>query len=101
MGGNGNDAYAVGLYTSYQATEKLSFYGRGELLTFQNNAPNDNFQIWEFTATVQYDLWQNVISRVEFRWDHGDEGKYFGGTVAGTPTRKNACMIAANITYKF
>ena len=97
--GNGNDAYAVGLYTSYQATEKLSLHGRGELLTFQNNAPHDNLQVWEFTGTAQYDLWQNVISRLEFRWDHGDEGKYFGGTAA--PNRKNAYMVAANIIYKF
>jgi hypothetical protein len=99
--GNGNDAYAVGLYASYQATEKLSLHARGELLTFQNNNPNDNFQIWEATATAQYDLWQNVISRLEVRWDHGDEGLYFGGTTVGTATRKNAVMVAANIIYKF
>lgn len=99
--GNGNDGYAVGLYTSYQATEKLSLHARGELLTFQNNAPHDNAQVWELTATAQYDLWQNVISRLEFRWDHADEGQYFGGTTVGATTRKNAYMVAANIVYKF
>ena len=26
------------------------------------------------TATVQYDLWKNVLSRVEFRWDHALDG---------------------------
>jgi hypothetical protein len=97
----GNDGYAIGVYGSYQATEKLSFHARGELVTFQNNNPHDNFQIWEGTATVQYDLWQNVISRLEFRWDHGDEGLYFGGTSPGVETRKNAYMLAANIIYKF
>ncbi len=97
--GVGNDGYAVGLYTSYQATEKLSFHARGELVTFQNNSPRDNYQVWAGTATAQYDLWQNVISRLEFRWDHGDEGLYFGGT--GAANRRNAYMVAANIIYKF
>jgi len=102
--GVGHDAYAIGLYTSYQATEKLSLHARGELLTLQDSvAPaattSDNSQVWALTGTVQYDLWQNVISRLEFRWDHGDEGKYFGGSTANS--RKNACMVAANVVYKF
>jgi len=106
----GHDAYAIGAYASYQATEKLSLHARGELLTSQDPgtgvfaplgavAGKDNSQIWAFTGTVQYDLWQNVISRLEFRWDHGDEAKYFGGTTPNS--RKNAYMVAANVVYKF
>ena len=34
------------------------------------------------TATVQYDLWKNVISRLELRWDHSLTGMdAFGGNV--------------------
>jgi hypothetical protein len=102
---DGNDANAIGLYASYQATEKLSLHARGELASAQTSliAGKDNTQIWAFTATAQYDLWQNVISRVEFRWDHGDEGEYFGGTTPGLggATLRNAFMVAANIIYKF
>jgi len=98
--GNGNDAYAIGVYGSYQATEKLSFHARGELVTFQNNSPKDNRQVWSATGTIQYDLWQNVISRLEVRWDHADEGKYFSGS-AGLGTQRNSTLVAANIIYKF
>jgi len=99
----GHDAYAIGAYASYQATEKLSLHTRGELLTLQDRiAPattSDNSEIWALTGTVQYDLWQNVISRLEFRWDHADEAKYFGGSTANS--RRNAYMVAANVVYKF
>lgn len=96
------DAWAASVYASYQATEKLSLHARGELA--QANAPvffgADNTQIWSLTGTIQYDLWKNVISRAEIRWDHGDEGTYFSGSSGGF-TRKNTVLIAANIIYKF
>src|ERR1043166_789423 len=67
-------------YVSYQATDKLSLHLRGEYLkdrgvqkffldptlTFPTN-PDETLGV---TATAQYDLWKNVISRLELRWDH-------------------------------
>ena len=54
------------------------------------------------TATVQYDLWKNVISRLELRWDHSLLGNdIFGGETAGTPNSENALLLAANVIYKF
>ncbi|MCX6925492.1 MAG: hypothetical protein NT154_20130 [Verrucomicrobia bacterium] len=57
---------------------------------------------------MQYDLWKNVLSRIEFRWDHAADGsEAYGGTpVAGNsspvpPIRKNSYILLANITYKF
>lgn len=108
-GAVGNDLYAIGLYASYQATEKLSLHARGELATSLNDAGavagfgslgKDNAQLWSLTGTVQYDLWQNVISRLEVRWDHGDEFTYFSGST-GPFTQKNSVLVAANIIYKF
>jgi len=100
------DAWAGSVYASYQATEKLSLHARGEL--FQLNADlgsgADNTQIWALTGTVQYDLWKNVISRAEVRWDHSDEGQYFRATHNGVyhaDDRVNSILIAANIIYKF
>ncbi len=65
---DGNSIWVAGLYASYQATEKLSFHVRGEYMN--GEAPGDNLKLYELTTTLQYDLWKNVISRLEFRWDH-------------------------------
>jgi hypothetical protein len=110
--GLNGETYSVAGYASFQATEKLSFHGRGEF--FKDSAgiktgvtdddgdffiPTD--KIVAFTATVQYDLWQNVMSRLEVRWDHSASGdEAFGGT-DDTPDLKNSWLIAANIIYRF
>ncbi|MDW7979336.1 MAG: outer membrane beta-barrel protein [Verrucomicrobiales bacterium] len=100
---DGPDAWTAALYASYQATEKLSLHARGEYLRDKT----DNWawldgteagQIWAATLTAQYDLWQNVISRAEFRWDNSD-ATMFGR--APTGNRHNAYMLAANVIYKF
>jgi hypothetical protein len=122
VAGIDGDTYDGALYASFQATEKLSLNLRGEFiddgadaLNFSSSADPAVFasdlglsraKIWAFTADAQYDLWKNVVSRVEFRWDHGDNGKFFGAASnssvdSGAPTRKNAEMIAAQIIYKF
>jgi hypothetical protein len=106
-------ANAVALYASYRATEKLSFYGRGEYassdaLTSSGTPLLGSSKVFAVTGTIQYDLWKNVLSRIEFRWDHSADGlNAYGGTpVAGStdpvpPTRKNSYILLANITYKF
>lgn len=101
--GSGNagmgDAWTAAVYASYQATEKLSLHARGELATLPSGfGANDNTQAWALTGTVQYDLWQNVISRLEVRWDAADEGRYFQSE---DHRLKNAAMVAANVIYKF
>ncbi|HEY3861257.1 MAG TPA: outer membrane beta-barrel protein [Verrucomicrobiae bacterium] len=56
------------------------------------------------TGTVQYDLWDNVITRLEVRWDHAmDSSTPFGGSDAndGLPNKRNELMVAANVIYKF
>lgn len=110
------DLWSIALYASFQATEKLSFHGRAEYITGDVDEPGgfnrgalgtgslyqdvlDN-GIYAVTATAQYDLWRNVISRLEFRWDHAEHGMLFGGT-SGAPSRENAFMLAGNIIYKF
>jgi Putative beta-barrel porin-2, OmpL-like. bbp2 len=116
-------ANAASLYASYQATEKLSIHGRAEYFwehgagaTGAGNLPlGTPSQVTALTGTVQYDLWKNVISRLEVRWDHQADGTghFYGGNLAsvGTAnagsnggvlaTKRNAYLIAANIIYKF
>jgi hypothetical protein len=95
-----------GAYITYQATEKLAFNVRGEYVDISEtakNAPN----LEELTATVEYDLWANVVSRLEVRWDHSEGANLFnnGGYVpAGTgtgPSVQDAFLIALNVVYKF
>lgn len=102
------DIETIAGYISYQATEKLSLHGRAEWVHMDvdspaigvaNFGPSDNF--YALTATAQYDLWQNVISRLEFRWDRTDDGKAFGEDNNGNADRRNAFLIAANVIYKF
>jgi hypothetical protein len=95
-------ANAVGGYVSYQFTEKLSMYGRGEYASSSTAATFGSKKVVEATATLQYDLWKNVLSRLEFRWDHSaDDVLAYGGTVAGVPTRDNYYTVMADIAYKF
>jgi hypothetical protein len=106
-------ANAAGLYASYRLTEKLSLYARGEYatsdaLTSAGTPVLGSTKVVAVTATVQYDLWANVMSRIEFRWDHSADGlNAYGGTpVAGStdpvaPTRQNSYILMANIAYRF
>jgi Putative beta-barrel porin-2, OmpL-like. bbp2 len=98
--------WAAGLYTSYQATEKLSLNVRGEytdnhaqaLGTFPNGIAGKGEEI---TLDAQYDLWKNVLTRLEVRWDHSDTPAGSGfATSSGSP-RTSAYMIALQAIYKF
>jgi hypothetical protein len=110
------ETWTVAGYGSYQATEKLSLHMRAEYLrdrgdqkffafddgtgTFISTNPD---RVFALTTTVQYDLWKNVISRLELRWDHSLSGeKTWGGDdVTVGPSRLNEWLLAANLIYKF
>lgn len=89
------DAQVLGAYASFQATEKLSLHGRAEY--GDGEASNTSFWgaqgVLAFTATAQYELWQNVLSRVELRWD---EARNIGAGSVG-----NTVGAYANVIYKF
>ena len=110
------ESWALGGYVSYQATEKLSFHGRMEYLDDSTPVLRSNYvnadgdvippvkldKCLAVTATVQYDLWKNVISRLELRWDHAlNNVDSFGGPNVNQPDQQNAWMVAANVIYKF
>jgi hypothetical protein len=102
-----NDSgWVVGLYGNYQATDKLSLNLRGEYYSLAGfEAPtsadyaNTDGKGEEFTATVQYNLWANVTSRAEFRWDHADNGTAFYG--GGDSLNANSYILALNVIYSF
>jgi len=55
------------------------------------------------TATLDYQMWDNVTTRLEARWDTSADGSpHFGASNAfGAPTKNNELMVAANVIYKF
>ena len=89
FGEEGVDADVYAGYASYQATDKMSLHGRIEYLDgdaggyFAGQAAAlggvDN-ELLALTATVQYDLWENVLTRAEVRYDSevGDAGDIYG-----------------------
>jgi hypothetical protein len=108
----------VGAYATFQATEKLSLNGRAEYFQQSKNISGDfafngalPSKAIEVTLTAQYDLWKNVLSRAEFRWDHqaGEaavgtgNAAAFGGLSGTGPagTLHNSYELLANIVYKF
>jgi hypothetical protein len=116
-------ASALAGYLSYKATDKLTLNSRIEFAhgTAFNNLFAENYayidmngrpqeaKVLALTETIQYQLWDNVISRLEFRWDHSADGSpHFGGNnnyydedYYYGPTKHNELMVAANIIYKF
>jgi hypothetical protein len=110
--GNTSDdsTWVAGLYSTYQATDKLSFNLRAEYLSSDGNGLYDTTVApvhpsnvaEEFTATTQYQLWANVLSRVEFRWDHVEHGNFFGAdSTTGAAFRANDFLLALNLIYQF
>lgn len=110
--GTDGTVWTLGGYASYQASEKLSIHARAEFVednTADYIIPNyqnrDYTRIFALTGTVQYDLWANVISRLEIRWDHSCSGDIFGKNEYNgegyVPSESDAVVIAANVIYKF
>ena len=118
-----NYANAVALYLSAGVTEKLKLNVRADYATgtagtwypvpaaVLSTDDDRNSKLFSLTTTVDYSLWENVISRLEFRWDTaltgGDAGlaggnlnNPFGGGAA-TDGDKNAFTVALNLIYKF
>jgi hypothetical protein len=112
-------ANAASLYASFQATEKMSIHGRVEYAWCDDGTGSfanayGAAKVLAVTGTLQYDLWENVISRLEVRWDTAvDDTRPFGGSLTGVGLgginastgggggEKNAVLVAANLIYKF
>jgi hypothetical protein len=96
------DVYVIGAYATYKATDKLSINGRAEYAhsDFKENSDfffdNGEFQAdaYEITGTVEYDLWANVMTRAELRFDHNNDFEGFGD-------HADALGFYANVIYKF
>jgi len=114
---NASSTHALAAYLSFAATEKLTVHTRIDYLSLGGDglttsaagsnllgnpafAAGDDFL--STTLTADYQLWKNVISRVEFRWDHDlDEGSATAGDHFRSGTHTDEMSVMANIIYKF
>ncbi|MEN9676000.1 MAG: hypothetical protein RIS76_1896 [Verrucomicrobiota bacterium] len=130
--GDGTWATAVAGYVSWQVTEKLKANARVEFAKADYNAwaigpmigeptigPSytgdfvyqGSTRLLSTTATLDYQLWKNVITRLEVVWDHDLNGsdifssEYTMNTESEDAVvvngRNNSVLLAANIIYKF
>jgi hypothetical protein len=97
------DGNVYGVYATYQATQKLGFNLRAEYIDGQNfdyfysdNTETGNGKGEEVTATVEYDLWANVMTRLEARWDHAETAQEFNAN-----NTADEFLLALNVVYKF
>jgi len=105
-----NHAYTVAGYLTYAFTEKLRLndridYANGDQGTFYAHPEagvgvgGGREHLLSNALTLDYSLWDNVITRAEFRWDHSLNGdRPLGGH---DNPMKNAYILAANVIYKF
>jgi len=114
------NTWAMAAYSTYQFNDKLSLNLRADYLNAGGNSagplslnggaflsPTGNdAQAEALTATVQYALWANVLTRVEIRWDHvngsnpGNVGPGYQNNVGGGD-RSSAFLLAAQAIYTF
>jgi hypothetical protein len=117
-----NIAYSIAGYLTYAFTEKLKLNDRIDYLNadsgvfypggvavggeedvagfgYPGSEPGNKEHLLSNTLTLDYSLWDNVVTRAEFRWDHSLNGdRPYGGF---DNPQKNAYILAANIIYKF
>lgn len=102
--GTSNDAYAVALYVSYGMDKwKLNLradYTQATDGTYYSalaqNGVSDRNELGSITGTLDYSLWENVLTRLEVRYDRALSGdRPFG------QSQEQALTVAANAVYKF
>ena len=102
------DDYIFGLYNTIKATDKLSFNTRGEFweVDAKSGASQGSDEGVSLTETIEYDLWANVVSRLEIRYDkviNSDYASDIGYVLPTGTTVDNAGSygVYANVVYKF
>ncbi len=94
-------ASALAGYLSYDVTEKIAAHYRidwakGTDNTFGADANGTEDKLLSNTITLDYKAWENVISRLEVRWDHSLDAQYRYGTAD-----RNDIAIIGNFIYQF
>ena len=76
--GAGNDDSVFGLYVGHTLSDDLSLSVRAEIYQegaklYSDESAAEQTDGQGLTLTLNYKIWDNVISRLEYRWDNTDE----------------------------
>jgi hypothetical protein len=103
-----NTWYGVAAYASYKVTKVITLSARGEYL-HEDAAVNPKFGVaytsnddFSETLTASFSIWDNLLTRVEYRYDHFTNGAL--GNAAGgldKATYSSANEISLNAVYSF
>ena len=104
IGGKESWATALAGYLTFQATEQMRLslraeYAKGTAGTFASYATEQE-QYFGLTTTLDYSLWANVLTRLEFRWDNdlASDSANFGTT---DEPKENSYVVGLNVIYSF
>jgi len=102
-----NTWYGVAVYASYKVTKVVTLSARGEYL-HEDAALNPKFGVagvnnddFSETLTASFNIWDNLLTRVEYRYDHFTNGSTGGPLLNATGTFGSANEISLNAVYSF
>jgi hypothetical protein len=93
-----SNIYGVALYEKYQFTKVFSLAFREEYLHANQWTSEDNTNqliapdVWSFTATAGFNIWENLLTRLEYRYDMAS-----GTSINGTDQHE----VSVNVVYTF
>jgi hypothetical protein len=103
-----NTWYGVALYAQYKLTKVVTLAARGEYLhsdasEFEKfGASNTNVDDFSETLTASFALWDNLLTRAEYRYDHVVNGSNFqSGNSVGDATYTDQNEVSLEAVYSF
>ena len=96
--GEPRDVWALAGYLSYQMDAKSVFNGRIDYVNVESTALPEDAQFLSLTGTLAYNMWDNVLTRSEVRWDHSLKSDF--DSLVGD-NNGDAVTVALNAVYQF
>lgn len=105
--------FGAAVYAKYQFTKVFSLAGRGEYIhnalnakfgntgtTEHRNAPTalSSTDLWSYTLTAGFNIWENMLLRAEYRLDAGTEVQ---GNGNGRTSDNVAHLASVQVVYSF
>lgn len=96
--------WGVAGYVAYDFTDRFRAALRQEYFADQDGARTgfgSRVDLVSTTATLQYNIWQGLFARLEYRHDHASEKVFKARSPGPTPTSKTLDTISISAFYKF
>ncbi len=99
--------FGAALYAKYQFTKVFSLAGRAEYLhntdgaKFGNTTTLTSTDLYAYTATAGFNIWENMLLKAEYRADFGDDTQGNGSNNPTTTTDAVAHLVSVQVVYSF